>query len=385
MTDDKRKIIGEALARVVERAKGGFDRTVVGLMASGSELGSAELLEGARQAQAEDPRLKVLAIGPKTPGYDDLDWLETGDGDADIASAMEKALTDNTIQGAVALHYPFPLGVTTIGRVLSPARGKSLLLASTTGTSSAQPLEALVLNAVYGRAVARSLGITEPSLGILNISGANQTLRALNTLKDNGYPIKFGASQRADGGAILRGNDILNPTVDICLCDSLTGNVLMKLFSAWQTGGAFEALGWGYGPSAGKGWGRVVSIISRASGAPVVAGALSFNAAVIRGGLPRLVAEELAAAERAGLSKVLESLKPAAPAAEAQVTCPPPRPTGAEIHGIDVLDIEAAVQCLWKEGHYAESAMGCTGPVVKVPEDITEAAKACLKANNYIG
>ncbi len=384
MTDDKRKIIGQALAKIVERAQGGFDRTVIGLMAGGSELGAKELLEGARLAQTEDPRLKVLAIGPRTPGYDDLEWLETADCDADIAAAMEKALTEGAVQGAVALHYPFPVGVTTIGRVMTPARGRSMLVASTTGTSSGQALEALILNAIYGRAVARSLGLAEPSLGILNITGANQALRALTTLKEGGYPIKFGASQRADGGSILRGNDILNPTVDICLCDSLTGNVLMKLFSAWHTGGAFEALGWGYGPSAGAGWKRVVSIISRASGAPVIAGALSFTAAVVRGGLPARVAEEMAAAEKAGLRKVLEDLAPPPAASQEEITCPPAKPTGAEISGVDVLEMDAAVRSLWKEGMYAESAMGCTGPVIKVPKDILEAARECLKRNKFI-
>ncbi len=381
---DKKKIIGEALEKIVERARGGFERTVIGLMAHGSELGQAELLEGARLAQQSDPRLKVLAIGPKCAGYDDLEWLETGADEREVSAAMEGALKTRAISGAVALHYPFPIGVTTIGRVLTPARGRGLLLASTTGTSSSQPLEALVLNAIYGRAVARSLGMAEPTLGLLNITGANQALRALNTLRDNGYPIKFGQSQRADGGSILRGNDIINPNLDICLCDSLTGNVLMKLFSAWNTGGSYESLGWGYGPSAGAGWREVVSIISRASGAPVVAGALLNTAEAVRGGLPDRVAEEMALAGKAGLEKVLASLAPAAPVAAEEVKAPPARPTGEEIHGVDVLDIEAAVQCLWKQNIYAESAMGCTGPVVKVHVDALAAAKECLKANNYI-
>lgn len=381
---DKKQVIGEALARIVERARSGFERTVIGLMAHGSELGAAELLDGARLAQNQDPRLKVLAIGPRTPGYDDLEWLETPACDADIAAAMEKAMNDGLIAGAVALHYPFPVGVTTIGRVVTPAKGKSMLVASTTGTSSSQALEALILNAIYGRAVARSLGLEDPSLGILNITGANQAFRALSALKEGGYKIRFGESQRADGGSILRGNDILNPTVDICLCDSLTGNVLMKLFSAWQTGGAYEAAGWGYGPSAGDGWKRVVSIISRASGAPVVAGALVNTAAAARGGLADKVAEEMAAAEKAGLRKILADLAPAAPAAAEDIKAPPARPTNAEIAGVDVLDMEPAVRCLWKEGLYAESVMGCTGPVIKVPKDILEAARDCLKRNNYI-
>ncbi len=382
MTDNK-KIIGEALARVVERARCGFDRTVVGLMAAGSELGQRELLDGARGAQAEDPRLKVVAIGPKVPGYEDLEWLATGDCEADIAAAMEKALADGLIQGAVALHYPFPVGVTTIGRVVTPARGRALLVASTTGASAAQPVPAMVLNAVYGTAVAKSLGIAEPALGLLNVSGAGQVLRVLQALRDNGYPIRFGASQRADGGAVLRGNDLLNPAVDVCLCDSLTGNVLMKLFSAWNTGGAYEALGWGYGPSAGRGWSRVVSIISRASGAPVVAGALKFTAEAVRGGLAEKVAEEAAAAEKAGLSRLLEGLA-APPAAEEEVKVPAARPADAEIPGVDVLDMEAAVKSLWKEGVYAESAMGCTGPVIRVPREVLPAARECLKRNNYL-
>jgi betaine reductase len=372
------------LARVVARARTGFDHMPIGLMAAGGELGQDELLAGGRQAQAEDPRLKVAAIGPRRPGHEDLDWLETGE--AGMAQSMETALGEGRIQGAVAMHYPFPLGVTTIGRVATPARGRPLLLASTTGTASAQAGPALVLNAVFGRAVARSLGQEEPTLGILNLSGAGPALRALTALKEAGYPLKFGTSGRADGGTLLRGNDLLNPPVDICLCDSLTGNVLMKLFSAWQTGGSYEALGWGYGPSVGSGWGRVVSIISRASGAPVVAGALRFTAAAIRGRLSEKTAEELALAEKAGLTAILAGLAGAvAPAAaEAPVQPPPARPTEGEIHGVDVLDIENAVTCLWRAGLYAESAMGCTGPVVKVPRDLLEAAKDCLRSHNYI-
>jgi betaine reductase len=202
-------------------------------------------------------------------------------------------------------------------------------------------------------------------------------------LKEAGYPIVFGGSGRADGGALLRGNDLLNPAVDICLCDSLTGNVLMKLFGSFSTGGAYEALGWGYGPSVGPGWRRVVSIISRVSGAPVVAGALKFTAAVIRGGLPEKAAEEMAAAEKAGLAAVLASLAQVT-AEEGAVEPPPARPTEEEIQGVDVLDIEAAVICLWRAGLYAESAMGCTGPVVRVPRDALEAAKDCLKSHNFI-
>jgi len=45
---------------------------------------------------------------------------------------------------------------------------------------------------------------------------------------------------------------------------------------------------------------------------------------------------------------------------------PPPKPVDEEISGIDVLEIEEAAQLLWKSGIYAETGMGCTGPVVLV-------------------
>ena len=39
---------------------------------------------------------------------------------------------------------------------------------------------------------------------------------------------------------------------------------------------------------------------------------------------------------------------------------------------------------LWKVGIYAESAMGCTGPVVKVPGSSVERSKALLSKSGYL-
>jgi len=73
-------------------------------------------------------------------------------------------------------------------------------------------------------------------------------------------------------------------------------------------------------------------------------------------------------------------------AAEAveEVKAPPAEPTDDEVHGIDVLEIENAVKSLWKAGIYAESAMGCTGPVIKMPAKHVEKAKVILKENGYL-
>ena len=382
---ETKKILGEVISEIIGDLRSGSVKKVdIGLMVYGSELGSEELLRGAELAMQNDPTVNVVAIGPKTEGFKDIQWIETPACETDISKAMEEALKDGRISGAVALHYPFPLGVTTIGKVLTPAKAKPCFIASSTGTSSSNRVEAMVRNAIYGIAAAKADGIASPTVGILNLDGAQTVQRALQKLCENGYPITFGSSMRKDGGAILRGNDLLAGSVDVCVTDTLTGNVLMKLFAAWNTGGNYEALGWGYGPSAGEKWNKVVSIISRASGAPVVAGAISLNARCVKNGLPALVKAELEFARKAGLDEILESLQPKQTSLEEDVTAPPTEPTDEEIHGIDVLEIEDAVKSLWRAGIYAESSMGCTGPVIKTAAARVEKAKSVLKENGYI-
>ncbi|NLB83347.1 MAG: glycine reductase [Synergistaceae bacterium] len=380
---DLRHLVGEALREIITESRTGGPRISVGLMARGSELGGEELALGARLAGERSSRLEPVLIGPRISGFDDLSWIETEDGDDAVAEGMERALSEGRIAGAVALHYPFPLGVSTMGRVLTPSRGKPMILASSTGTSAVSRVEAMVRNALYGTATARALGIANPTVGILNVDGAQLVLKALKQLKEKGYDLSFGESVRKDGGAILRGNDILAGAVDVCVTDTLTGNVLMKIFSSFTTGGSYESLGWGYGPSVGEGWKKIISIISRASGVPVIAAALEYTAQVITGQLPEKIAAEISGAKQAGLDGILAGLQPAPPASET-VAMPPAEPTDEEIQGIDVLSIEDGVKVLWKEGIYAESSMGCTGPVIKLPARYMEKAEGILREKGYI-
>jgi betaine reductase len=379
-----KKLVGEALSEIINSAKTGGPKVKVGLMAGGSELGPEELANGARLAIAQDGSVIPVMIGPKISGYEDLEWIETPECDADIAEALETALKDGRIEGAVALHFPFPLGVTTIGRVLTPGRGKDMIIASTTGTSATQRGEAMLRNAIYGIATAKALGNNAPTVGILNVDTAQPVFRALQRMRERGYNINFGASVRKDGGAVLRGNDILVGAVDVCVTDTLTGNVLMKMFSSFTSGGSYETAGWGYGPSCGEGWNHIVSIISRASGAPVIANALSYTAKAISGGLRSKVASELQAAKKAGLDDEIIALTPKTTSTNEEISAPPAEPTDEEIHGIDVLEIENAVKCLWSAGIYAESAMGCTGPVVKLSKKNEHKAHELLKQNGYV-
>lgn len=384
--EDKRAIVAKVLREIVQTARGGGPKLRIGLMAHGGEMPLSEYLRGGELAMQRDARIEVVGLGPKPDTMPSgMDWIEAEPNDAAIAKAMERAMDSGEIDGAVALHYPFPVGVTTIGRAFTPGRGKAMILASTTGISAGSRACAMLYNAVYGIAVAKATGIEKPTLGIVNLDAAPQVLRALGRMTEKGYSVHFGQSLRKDGGSLLRGNDLLAGSVDVAVCDTLTGNVLAKIFAAFTTGGGYEALGWGYGPSVGDGWKKVVSIISRASGAPVIAGALEYTAQAIRGKLPEKVAAELATARNAGFEDELKSLAPK-PEAGGEDVPPMPKaePCDEEIHGIDVLDLDRAVHCLWKANIYAEGAMGCTGPVVKLASANMEKAKELLRKNGFI-
>ena len=90
----------------------------------------------------------------------------------------------------------------------------------------------MIKNAIYGIITAKACGNAAPSVGILNVDGARQTEKALKQLKEQGYDITFAESSRADGGCVMRGNDVLQASPDIMVTDSLTGNILVKMLSS---------------------------------------------------------------------------------------------------------------------------------------------------------
>jgi hypothetical protein len=300
---------------------------------------------------------------------------------------MDELVESGAVDGAVTMHYPFPIGVSTVGRVITPAKGKEMFIANTTGTSSGDRIEGMIKNAVYGIITAKACGVKNPTLGILNVDGARQCEIALNQLKDGGYEFEWATSGRADGGAVMRGNDVLQGSPDVMVMDSLTGNVLIKMLSAYTTGGSFEATGYGYGPGIGMDYNKLILIISRASGAPLIANALEFAAQLVRGKVFDVAKAEFAKAEKAGFSKILEARKAASKpaAAEEEVKAPPAEPCPAAILGVEVMDLEDAVKVLWKAGIYAESGMGCTGPVVLMSEANHDKAVELLRGAGYIG
>lgn len=389
---------------------GAQSRVAIGVTVIGSEHGPAEIVRGASVAQAANPGVEVVLIGPEGLGGASapagMRIVPAAD-EADQHRQMERLLDAGEIGACVTMHYNFPVGVATVGRVVTPSRGKPMYLATTTGTAAADRVEGMVRNAVYGIAAAKACGVERPTVGILNLDGARQVERALRRISEAGYPLEFAESARADGGAVMRGNDLLMGVPDVMVTDTLTGNLLMKIFSSFTTGGDYEATGWGYGPGVGEGYGRIIMILSRASGAPVVAGAIAYAAELVRGGLLNVAATEFAAARAAGWPSGRDkgaggvpgagaeagapplAGAPSAPAAapspaKGEVTAPPAKVVTAEIAGIDILELEDAVRVLWAAGIYAESGMGCTGPIVMVsPEDRARAIEA-LKQAQYL-
>jgi len=353
----------------------------IALTGMGSEHGEENSMEAAKAAAKEG--IDVYYIG--TLEAEGVTTVQVAD-EEEGHKKMEELLSSGEVDGAVTMHFPFPIGVSTVGRVITPAKGKEMFIATTTGTSSADRIEGMIKNAVHGAIAAKACKVERPTIGILNVDGARQTEIALKQLSEQGYDIAFAESGRSDGGCVMRGNDVLQGTPDVLVCDSLSGNILVKMLSSYTTGGSYESVGYGYGPGIGEGYEQLVMIISRASGAPLIAGAIGYAADLVRGKLFDVAKAEFASVNKAGMKELLAARKAADKPKEVEeaVAAPPKEPVTAQISGIEIMDLEDGVQVLWKAGIYAESGMGCTGPIILVSEANMERAEAELKKTGYI-
>ncbi len=386
MTDTNiKKMIGNVFADIADAMETGqFGKKArVGITTLGSEHGVENIIKGAEIAQNRDSSIEVVLIGPKSDSELTQVVVETED---EGYSKMEELLDNGEIGACVTMHYSFPIGVSTVGKVVTPGVGRDMIIATTTGTASPHRVEAMIKNGINGIIAAKACGIENPTVGILNVDGARQTERAFNQLKENGYDFNFTESMRADGGSVMRGNDLLAGVPDIMVTDTLTGNILMKIFSSYTTGGSYEAMGYGYGPGIGEGYDRTVLILSRASGSPVVANAIQYAADLVNGNVQQLAKDEYEKANKAGLKEIVASLTQdnKKEADDEEVVAPESEPVTGTIEGIDILDLEDAMKALWKKGVYAETGMGCTGPVVMINEEKYESSREILKEAGYI-
>lgn len=352
-SEDKEKPLKQKAAEVEKKEISGKKK--IGLTLPGFESSPEELKEGARLAMEADSDLEVLFFG--NPESDPRE----------AHREMDEALDSGNIHGAVTFHYSFPIGTATIGHTKIGLEEKDLFIAATTGTTAADRVKSLVLNALYGSLCARFYGIENPAVGLLNLEGAPKALSILKGLRKKGLPINLRGSVRGDD--LLRGNDIHAGTVDVLVCDSLTGNAVTKLLATGGTGGRIEETGSGYGPGIGL-FDKCVCIISRATGAQVVRNAL-------------LLAGRFAGTDiRKEVEKVLAQAGETAE--KSTVPVPEKKIVNKEIEGVDVLEIDKAVSLLHEKGIYCEAGMGCTGPVVMIAEEDKGNAEEQLKRASFL-
>lgn len=382
-----KKVIGETMMGIAEGIESGSfgSKIKIGLTTIGSEHGQDNLIKGAELAQKKNKDLEVVLIGKNN--HSNLETIEV-ENESDMHKKMEELLESGYISGCVTMHYNFPVGVSTVGRLTTPGKGKETFLATTTGTSSVDRSEAMVKNAIHGIIAAKASGIDNPTLGILNLDGARQVEIILKKLSSKGYNINFAESVRADKGLIMRGNDMLQGTADVLVTDTLTGNILMKVFSAYTTGGSYESLGYGYGPGIGEEFDNLILILSRASGVPVVANSISYAKDLVLGKVKETRKTEFKKLKDIGFEDILKELnssKEVKKKKDKSDLKPPKKEIVSEqIAGIDILDLENAVESLWSKGIYAESGMGCTGPVVLVNEANLDKSKKILIGEKFI-
>lgn len=377
--------LGKTFLEIAESIESGkFGKRVrVGLTTLGSELGTDNLIKGAELA-AKNALFDIVLIGSKTNS--NLESIVVED-DCEMHVKMEELLDSGRIDACVTMHYNFPIGVSTVGKAITPGKGAEMYLATTTGTSSSHRTEGMVRNALHGIIAAKAMGNENPTVGILNLDGARQVERALKELDTNGYSINFGESQRADGGIVMRGNDLLSGSVDVMITDSLTGNIMMKVFSSFTSGGSYESLGYGYGPGIGEDYDKIVLILSRASGVPVVANALAYAARLAENNLADISKAEFEKANNANLQAIIKNLKKEnhkVSKQQIEFKMPDKEIVTGTISGIDIMDLEDAVTLLLKSGIYAESGMGCTGPIIMINERNIDKGKQLLCKNNYL-
>lgn len=379
------QMIAEVFNEISEGIKGGsFGKKMrIGLTILGSEHGMEEMLKAAEMASKKYSDFQVVLIGTKNSSKLETIEVQTAEEGHKI---MVEMLDEGTLDGCVTQHFDFPIGISTVGKVITPGKGREMLIATTTGTSSTNRVEGMAINAILGVATAKAMGIESPRIGILNLDGARKVERILKEAKDKGYNIEFAESLRADGGSIMRGNDLLAGTPDVMVCDSLTGNLLIKLFSSFTTGGDYETVGAGYGPGVGENYNKLINIVSRASGAPLICEALKFCADCAINKVLQIANDEFKKAKKAGIKEIIaKNTKEKSNEAIEEVKIPPRKVVTSDITGIDILELENACKILWKEGIYSESGMGCTGPIILVnPEDLQQ-ARDLLKSAKFLG
>src|SRR5690554_2245413 len=147
MTNNIKPMIGKVFNDIAEAIETGqFGKRVrIGLTTMGSELSIDTLVKGAEEAQRRDSSIEVVLIGPQVDSS--LSRVAVNS-EEEAYNKMEDLLDNGEIHACVTMHYNFPIGVSKVGKVIVPANGREMFVATTTGTSSTDRIEAMILNGI---------------------------------------------------------------------------------------------------------------------------------------------------------------------------------------------------------------------------------------------
>ena len=141
------KMIAETFLEMAQGLESGSygKRPKIALTGMGSEHGEENAMEAALMAAKDG--VDVYYIGSLEA--EGVTTVKVAD-DEEGHKKMEEMLANGEVDGAVTMHFPFPIGVSTVGRVVTPAKGKEMFVANTTGTSSADRIEGMIKNTIPG-------------------------------------------------------------------------------------------------------------------------------------------------------------------------------------------------------------------------------------------
>ena len=196
-------------------------RPKVALTGMGSEHGEENSMAAAIEAAKDG--IDVYYIG--TLEAEGVTTVKVAN-DEEGHDKMEEMLKNGEVDAAVTMHFPFAIGVSTVGRCVTPATAKEMFIANTTGTSSTDRIEGMIKNAIYGIIAAKACGKKNPTVGIVNIGAEEEKGNAL--VKETFPLLKECPDINFIGSVEAR--DIPYGAADVIVCEAFAGNIILKLY-----------------------------------------------------------------------------------------------------------------------------------------------------------
>ena len=142
MADKIEKMIAETFLEMAEGLETGSfgKKPKIAITGMGSEHGEENSMAGAIAAARDG--IDVYYIG--TLEAESVTTVKVANDEEGHDKMEENAARTKEIDAAVTMHFPFPIGVSTVGRCVTPGYGKEMYIANTTGTSSTDRIEGMV-------------------------------------------------------------------------------------------------------------------------------------------------------------------------------------------------------------------------------------------------